>query len=181
MATTSKKKIALKSNWLKLYGLQITAQYGRSIKCPVGVFVNLAEMKWMVKKGKEKTKNFKFFKKPWHPDNMKCHAKEQHSMRYLEYKKLNRQSKLDYYKEEFRPLAALIRNTPALLMAEEMIVFNISRDIVKVIIHQLLLDYDPDDSAEDDNRTTENVKEFFLVNGDNNVMKHHGLTNFNLL
>jgi hypothetical protein len=32
-----------------------------------------------------------------------------------------------------------------------MIVFTISRDIVKVIIHQLLLDYDPDDSAEDDN------------------------------
>jgi hypothetical protein len=73
------------------------------------IFVNLPEMKWMVKKGK------KVFKKPWHPDNMKCHAEEQHSVRYLEYKKLNRQGKLDYYKEveELRSLAALIRNTPA--------------------------------------------------------------------
>jgi hypothetical protein len=100
---------------------------------------------------------------------MKRHAEEQFSVRYLEYKKLNRHSKLDYFKEmeELIPLSALIRNTPARSMATDMIVFNISRDIVKVIIHQLLLDYDPDDSAEDDNSTTENVKDFFLVNGDN--------------
>jgi hypothetical protein len=113
---------------------------------------------------RKKSKNFKFFKKPWHPDNMKRHADEQYSVCYLEYKKLNRHSKLDYYKEmeELRPLAALIRNTPARSMAKEMIVFNISRDIVKVIIHQLLLDYDPDDSAEDDNKTTENVKDNFF-------------------
>ena len=72
------------------------------------IFVYLAEMKWMVKKGKEKRKNFKFFKKPWRSDNMKLHAEEQHSVCYLEYKKLNRQSKLDYFKEveELRPLAA---------------------------------------------------------------------------
>jgi hypothetical protein len=57
---------------------------------------------------------------------------------------------------------ALIRNTPARSMAQEMIVFNISRDIVKLIIHQLLLHYDPDDSAADDNRTTENVKDNFF-------------------
>jgi hypothetical protein len=46
---------------------------------------------------------------------MKRHDEEQHSVRYLEYKKLNRQSKLDYFKEmeDLRPLAALIRNTPA--------------------------------------------------------------------
>jgi hypothetical protein len=76
------------------------------------VFLNLAEMKWIVKK-----KNFKFFKKPWHRDNMKRHAEEQYSVHYLEYKKLNRHSKLDYYKEmeELIPLAALIRNTPARL------------------------------------------------------------------
>jgi hypothetical protein len=47
-------------------------------------------------------------------------------------------------------------------MAKEVIVFSISRDIVKDIIHQLLLDYDTDDSAEDDNRTTENVKDNFF-------------------
>jgi hypothetical protein len=45
---------------------------------------------------------------------------------------------------------------------------------VKVISHQLLLDYDPDDSAEDDNRTTENVKDMFtLVNGDNEVEEYY--------
>ena len=68
---------------------------------------------------------------------MKYHAEEQHSVHYREYKKLNRQSKLDYFKEleELRPLAALIRNNPALLMAKAMIVLNISRNIVKVIIH----------------------------------------------
>ena len=48
---------------------------------------------------RKKTKNFKFFKKPWRSDNMKRHAEEQHSVRYLEYKKLNRQRKLDYFKE----------------------------------------------------------------------------------
>jgi hypothetical protein len=77
---------------------------------------------------------------------------------------------MDYFKEmeESRPIAELIRNNPASSMSKEMIVFNISRDIVKVIIHQLLLDYDPDDSAEGDNKTTENVEDIFtLVNGDN--------------
>ena len=127
------------------------------------VFVNLGEMKWMVRKAKKKTKNFKFFKKPWRSDNMKRHAEEQHSVYYLEYKKLNRQSKLDYFKEmeESRPLAALIRNNPASSMAKEMIVFNISRDIVKVIIHQLLLDYDPDNAEDNIPATADDI--FTLV------------------
>ena len=59
-------------------------------------------------------------------------------------------------------------------MAKEMIFFNISKDILKVIIHQLLLDYDPDDSAEDNNRTTENVEDIFtLANGDNEAEEQY--------
>jgi hypothetical protein len=106
------------------------------------VFVNLAEMKWMMKKGKEKKrKSFKFFRKPWHSDNIKHHAEEQHSVHYLEYKKQNRQSKLNSFKEneESRPLAALIRNNPASLIAKEMIVFNILSINCYLIMIQMIL------------------------------------------
>jgi hypothetical protein len=50
--------------------------------------------------------------------------------------------------EDARPLASMIHNDRAGILAKEMLLLSISKDIVEGIIHQLLLDYDQDD-AED--------------------------------
>ena len=109
---------------------------------------------------------------------MKRSDEDHHSVRYAEYSKLKGETKLDYFKkmEESRPLDADL-----LLMTDEMIVFSISRDIVKVIIHQLVLDYDPNKSADRNTITTANVEDIFtLIVGNNETkitMKNNGPLN----
>ena len=77
---------------------------------------------------------------------MKHHVIEQHQNRYVDYSKLCGAAKNDYFKEfeDARPLAAMLQNDRgAAAGAKEVLVSKISIDIVKVIISQLLSDYDP--------------------------------------
>ena len=54
----------------------------------------------MVKKEKEeKLITSSFTKKPWHSDNTKHHAEEQHKVRYHEYSKLSGEEKRTIFRK----------------------------------------------------------------------------------
>ena len=101
---------------------------------------------------------------------MKRHVIEQHQNRYADYSKLCGAAKNDYFKEfeDARPLAAMLQNDRgAAAGAKAVLVFNIKIDIVKVIISQLLSDYDPnDDELDTDSTTMGSAEEIFSLVAD---------------
>ena len=121
------------------------------------VSVNLAEKVRMatatVKRRKRKrTMNTKYYSPPWRTDNMNRHLQQQHNVRYEEYVKLDRKTQSKYFEEveDARPFAASsLRKDGVSLKAKENVSFAISKSIVKVVIHQLLLEFDPDEEDVD--------------------------------
>ena len=115
------------------------------------------------------TKDIKFYRKPWRSDNMMRHVKEQHSIRYDEYPKLCVKEKKQYFEkmEDSRPLASMTRNDRSSTIDKEMLVYNISKDIIEVIIRQLLSDYDPDDTEDDMTSTSNTVQQDIFILVDN--------------
>ena len=177
MSKGQKKRLFdFKHEWLNLYGLQITARDTStsevmSIKCRFCEF-GRDEVGDGEERQRKRTKHIKFYKKPWRSDNIKCHVEEQHKVRYAEYVKLTLDDKKNYFMEaeNARPLAGMIRNDQADTMAKEMIIFNISCNVVKIIIHQLLLDYDPDDAEDNIPATADDI---FTLVGDEGDDQHY--------
>ena len=171
MASKSSNKRIItpfQQKWLLLYGLEICARDAKtstvvSLRCRFCEFGrecasgdNGDERKRM------RTKNTKYFSQPWRTDNMKRHLQQQHKVRYAEYVKLHGEAKSKYFQEvqNARPFATLLRNDGALLEAKESISFTISKSIVEVVIHQLLLEFDSDEDEADE--MTSNL-EIFLA------------------
>jgi len=99
---------------------------------------------------------------------MKRHLKENHVTRYDEYLGLDADGKSDYFKvaEAQRPLAAFVRsdnsgNTGKL--AKEILRFNIAKQIVGVILQQLLVNYE---GAGNDAVVANPVSDLFTLVGD---------------
>ena len=101
---------------------------------------------------------------------------EQHKVRYEEYLKLSGEEKSNYFEEmeQTRPLAAILRNDQAGTLGKEVLVFNIDKEIVDVIIAQLLLDYDPQNEEEAQSRMGNYDTVFTLV--DEGEAQHYETT-----
>ena len=73
-----------------------------------------------------------------------------------------------------RPFATLLRNDGALLKAKESISFTISKSIVEVVIHQLLLEFDSDEDEADEMK-------FLKMKKGYNITKYRGPILFELI
>jgi len=83
---------------------------------------------------------------------MNRHLQQQHNVRYEEYVKLDRKAQSKYFEEveDARPFAASsLRKDGVSLKAKENVSFTISKSSVEVVIHQLLLEFDPDEEDVD--------------------------------
>ena len=127
MASGSDKKrlFWFKYEWLSHYGLQITAHDPKSSKV-ISMKCRFCEFgRDGVDGGEERkrkiTKHIKFYKKPWRLDNT-----------YDKYTTISVEEKKEYFKkiEYSRPLASMIRNDRSSTIDKEMLVFNISKDIL---------------------------------------------------
>ena len=170
MAAAKNRTFSFKHEWLSQYGLQITARDPKlseviSIKCRFCEFGrDLVDGK---DRKRKKIKYIRFYKYPWRSDNMKRYVNEQHKVKYDEYSNLREEGKKQYFEdlEDTRPISSMIRNHNEKLsiIAKEVLVFNINKDIIEVIIRQFLMDYDPDDSEDSITITSENEQDIFTL------------------
>ena len=79
------------------------------------------------------------------------------------------EAKSKYFKEveNARLFAALLQNDGVLLKAKESVSFTISKSIVEVVIHQLLLEFDPNEN--EDNKMTSNLDFFSAISNEEEV------------
>ena len=173
--SSNKRITPFQHKWLLLYGLEISARDTKtstvvSLRCRFCDFGRECSSGDNDDERKRKrTKNIKYYSQPWRTDNMKRHLQQQHKVRYAEYVKLHGEAKSKYFEEveNARPFAALLRNEGASLKAKESISFTISKSIVEVVIHQLLLEFDPDEDEDDE--MTSNFEIFSAIPNEEGV------------
>jgi hypothetical protein len=153
-----KRGSQFRNEWLLKYGLAITTRDPKtsdilSIKCKFCELGKDSSENENDRKRK-RTERVKYYQKPWRKDNIERHLKEQHSKRYHEYSNLTTDDKIKFFEqvEDAKPFAAFLNPDAgqAGRKAKRQILIDISKDVVDVIINQLLTDYYADEGGADD-------------------------------
>eukprot|EP00171_Calliarthron_tuberculosum_P002636 IDg2636t1 len=110
---------------------------------------------------RKRTMNVKTFKRPFRSDNIKAHLTGQHSKAYIEYSALSDEEKKVYFNR------VNFNNTLAAHFdGEQSLTFTINRDIVDVIIGDMMFNPDDEESAPTRERALQIFKLFPDANGD---------------
>ena len=116
---------------------------------------------------RQRTEKPRFFVPPFRPDNMKRHLNDQHSKRYNTYSKLNDDEKRQFFVdiENARPMNVMLQKTAGVVATGSIKGFDyiINKDVVEVIIANLLCDNEEGEDMDDEERDVEEIVENALT------------------